>query len=684
MHSCAALLAGDALARPVSTSHSSFASSAAPGQQPRLQRRLLNVALVAAGVLGGGAVWAQNSASAAEAQLGTVVVTASGFEQEIKDAPASISVVTREELEKGAYRNLHDALRDVPGVIMTPSDNHSNDISLRGMGASYTLILVDGKRMSTRETQTNGSTGTDQSWIPPLEAIERIEVVRGPMSSLYGSDAMGGVVNIITRKVSKEWFGSVRTDAVLQGRSSSGNSYQGNFYLSGPIKTEVLGLSLHGSYSKREEDKIYQGYNESDNRSINARLALTPSKDHDIIAEVGTARQHFISTPGMTLLDDGTLSDRTFERENFSLQHKGRWGWASSDTYVQQEKTRNLARDMSIKNTVFNSSWVMPLGESHITTAGVYYNQQDLTDNTTNTLPDSDRNSADRTQYAAFLEDEWRLRPDFALTGGVRYDHDSKGGSQVSPRLYGVWDLNTNWTVKGGVSTGFKAPSLRQTLGDWGQSSRGGNIYGNPDLKPETSLSKEIGVLYNDRKGLMAGVTVFDNSFNDKITRIACPECGPLNSSGNTPTTNINIDKAITRGLEATLKTPLSRGVDLKSSYTFTKSEQKSGEFAGSPLTKLPRHMLNVALDWNPTAQWNGWVKVSLRGKESQPTGGRSASTLIAPSYTMFDMGGSYKLNKSVTLYAGIYNLFDKDVYYDTYATVQDGRRYWLGMNVKF
>src|SRR3546814_10078892 len=72
------------------------------------------------------------------------------------------------------------------------------------MGASYTLILVDGKRVSTRETQTNGSTGTDQSWVPPLEAIERIEVVRGPMSSLYGSDAMGGVVNIITRKVPKE------------------------------------------------------------------------------------------------------------------------------------------------------------------------------------------------------------------------------------------------------------------------------------------------------------------------------------------------------------------------------------------------------------------------------------------------------------------------------------------------
>src|SRR5690606_4244213 len=118
------------------------------------------------------------------ASLNPIVVTASGFEQDIIDAPASISVIPREKLEKGAYRDLTDALRDVPGVIMTPSDNNTSDITLRGMSANYTLILVDGKRMSTRETQTNGSTGTDQSWVPPLEAIERIEVVRGPMSSL--------------------------------------------------------------------------------------------------------------------------------------------------------------------------------------------------------------------------------------------------------------------------------------------------------------------------------------------------------------------------------------------------------------------------------------------------------------------------------------------------------------------
>ncbi|WP_249729099.1 ligand-gated channel protein [Acidovorax sp. CCYZU-2555] len=618
--------------------------------------------------------------------LDTVVVTASGYEQLIKDAPASISVVTREELEKKAYTNLHDALRDVPGVILTPSDNNSNDIALRGMGANYTLILVDGKRTNSRETQTNGSTGTDQSWIPPLEAIERIEVVRGPMSSLYGSDAMGGVINVITRKVAKQWHGSVRADATLQERSTSGNAYQSNFYLSGPIQEELLGLSIYGNYNKREEDRILQGYNDYDNRAINVKLALTPNKDHDLILELGTAKQHFISSPGMTLASTAALSDRKFERESYSLQHKGRWGWATSDTYLQQEETRNIVRDMTIKNTVFNSSWTLPLGQRNLLTTGVYFNEQDLKDTTTNTLRGSTRSTADRSQYAVFAENEWRLRDDFALTGGLRYDHDSQAGGHVSPRLYGVWTVDPRWTVKGGVSSGFRAPSLRQTLGDWGQSSRGGDIYGNPDLKPETSLTKEIGVLFDGGNGTTAGLTLFDNDFEDKITRIACPTCGPLNSSGRAPTTNVNVDKAITRGIEATLGTKLTQNLGLTSSYTFTTSEQKSGQYAGQPLNQLPRHLLNVSLDWNPTGQINGWTKVSYRGKESDSSGEASSGSFNQKSYAMLDLGGSYKYSKTVTLYAGIYNVLDKEVLYDgvNYDSVLDGRRYWFGMNMKF
>ena len=558
--------------------------------QPRL------LALAAAALCASTGINAQVQAK--ESTMEEVVVSASGFEQELKDAPASISVVTRKELETRNFRDLAEALQGVEGIDVMGGTGKTGglDISIRGMPSDYTLILIDGRRQNVAGDVTpNGFGAALTSFMPPLSAIERIEVIRGPMSTLYGSDAMGGVINIITRKVAKQWMGSIRTEATLQERSSSGNIYQSNFYLSGPIQTDLLGLSIYGNYNKRGEDNILNGYNDYDNRALNVKLALTPNKDHDIIAELGTGKQHYTSTPGKTLAATAALSDRQFERDNFSLQHKGRWGWASSDTYLQQEKTRNLSRDMTIKNTVFNSSWVAPLGANHLLTTGVSYNEQDLTDTTTNTLPNASRTSINRSQWAVFAEDEWRLHKDFALTGGLRYDHDSQAGGQVSPRLYGVWNLAPQWTVKGGVSTGFRAPSLRQTVGDWGQSSRGGNIYGNPDLKPETSLTKEIGVLYDSGAGTTAGLTVFDNEFEDKITRVACPSCGPLNSSGRVPTTNINVDNAITRGVEASLGTQLSKTLRLKTNYTFTKSEQKSGEFAGQPLSQLPGQFIHAA-----------------------------------------------------------------------------------------
>lgn len=638
---------------------------------------LTPIALCLASLAGLGAAHAQEVKT-----LDTVVVTASGFEQNLVDAPATISVVPREKLEQGSYKDLHDALRDVPGVILTPSDNNARDISLRGMGAQYTLILVDGKRMSTRETQTNGSTGTDQSWVPPLEAIERIEIVRGPMSSLYGSDAIGGVVNIITRKVAKEWTGAVRLETTMQQHDESGNQHQGNFYLSGPLKDDLLGVTLFGVYSHRDEDRLYQGYNKYENRAVTARFALTPNKDHDIVLEAGTARQIYNSRPERTLEADEAPSFRKFEREHVALTHSGRWGnGLQSETYAQREETKNLSRDMTITNTTFRTAFNKAFGD-HFTTAGLQYELNELVDTTTNTL--SDRSDLDRWQYALFVEDEWQLTDSFALTLGLRMDREKTSGVHWSPRVYGVYKLTDNWTVKGGVSTGFRAPSMRQTISDWGAVSRGGDMYGNPDLTPETSLTKEIGVVYEGNTGLNASLTLFHNDFDDKITRVPCPECGPANRFGRSPTTYVNVDKAVTRGVEASLSMPLSDTLSTTASYTYTDSEQKTGEYKGNPLNQLPRHMFNLSVNWEPNERFNAWSRLSFRGKESEPTGGASASTTMAPSVTLVDLGGSYKYNKTVTLHAGIYNLLDKEVRYDDYSYVEDGRRLWLGMDIKF
>lgn len=134
-------------------------------------------------------------------QLDRVVVTAGGYEQDIKDAPASISIIPKEEIMTRPIRDLGDAVQDIPGVSVEMQKTGGNTISMRGLGSAYTLILIDGKRQNVAQGfSTNGFGEALNANIPPLSMIERIEVIRGPASTIYGSDAMGGVINIITKK----------------------------------------------------------------------------------------------------------------------------------------------------------------------------------------------------------------------------------------------------------------------------------------------------------------------------------------------------------------------------------------------------------------------------------------------------------------------------------------------------
>nr|WP_298968953.1 ligand-gated channel protein [uncultured Halomonas sp.] len=650
---------------------------------PCLRRTLLASAVSS---LASGALWAQEAP-----RLDDMVVTASGFEQQITNAPASISVVSKDQLERGYYQNVTDALRDVPGVIVTGggAGDNGHDISIRGMPSQYTLILVDGRPQNSRESRPNGSAGFEQDWLPPLQAIERIEVVRGPMSTLYGSDAIGGVINVITRKVAQAWHGNVQLDTVLQEDSDSGDSRQANFYLSGPLVGERLGLQLYGRTSQRDEDNILNGYEDKSLQSLTARFSLAASDNHDFTAEAGITEQERQSLMGRSAPSEGCRggcsdSFNDYTHRHVALTHSGRFDIGTSESFVQRETSENPSREIEITNTTAKTSLVMPLG-AHMLTLGGSYEKESLDDDTTNQI--SDRNHVEQQQWALFAEDEWLLTDTWALTGGMRLDDAENYGSHISPRLYSVWNLTPDWTLKGGVSTGFRSPNLREVTADWGQTSRGGDVYGNPDLEPETSLNKELALLYANDAGVSGGLTLFHNDFKDKITRIACPEgvcADEPNQFGSDPTYRINIDEAVTQGVEASVAAPLGEAVELTASYTFTDSEQKSGEYAGEPLTQLPRHQVSATLDWQVSSKLRQWTKVTYRGEESQPTTGPSQSAIVAPSYTFVDAGVGYQLNETTQLNAGIYNLFDEAIDYDEYGYVEDGRRVWLGLNVAF
>ena len=636
-------------------------------------------------------------------QLDNIVVTASGFEQAVEDAPASISVIPRAELEKKAYRDVTDALKDVPGVVITGGAS-SSDISIRGMSSAYTLILVDGKRQNSRETRPNSdNAGIEQGWLPPMQAIERIEVIRGPMSSLYGSEAMGGVINIITRKVHKEWTGSLRTEGTFQEDSKSGNIYQGNFYLAGPIKEDLLGLQIYGQESRRNEDEILNGFNKQNTSSGTVKLTLTPNADHDLTAEFSRTLQERTSTPGKSMAAESCsrgkctpneLSQSKYDRNVYSLTHNGRWGKAVSTTYVQREEIDNPGRNMFLKNTEFNTQWSMPLG-NHMLTSGFQFLREELRDMGNQYKPDV--NNLSRDQWSVFAEDEWSMTDNFALTGGLRMTHDENYGDHWTPRLYGVWHATEQLSIKGGVSSGFKAPALRSAVADWGQITGGGGgvpavIVGNPNLKPEKSLSQELGLIWDNRNGLVNSLTFFNTDFKDKISETrrctdpdGLPNCHvfPGDQGYKFISDRVNVDKAVMRGVEASTTWSITDDLRLAANYTYTYSKQKSGEFAGRPLNKMPKHMFNATLDWDVNEQLGLWSRVNYRGRTSDYLS-RTSMSDGTPSFTFVDAGLSYKINKNTRVGFGIYNILDKRVTDETFDAVYDGRRYWAQLTVGF
>lgn len=651
-------------------------------------------ALIIASLASTGALAAQ------EDTQDTMVVTASGFQQKIQDSAASISVIPRQQIEDKAYRDITDALKDVPGVVVTGGAS-SSDISIRGMSSKYTLILVDGKRVDTRGTRPNSdNSGIEQGWLPPLEAIERIEVVRGPMSSLYGSDAMGGVINVITRKTSRtEWKGSLHGDATFQERSDSGDIFQTNAYASGPLIEGLLGLRVNGLLSRRAEDKIVNGYNEQRMRSGTAVFSLTPDDKNEFDFEVGRSLQDRNSTPGESVVAErcskgkctpSTRSESLYTRTNYALTHNGYYDFGNTTSYIQREETNNPGRDMKMYNTIFNTQNQFELG-SHMLNLGGQYRYEKLGDSGNKLESAQGLNQLTRWSWALFAEDEWALTNDFSLTSGIRMDQDQNYGNHWTPRMYGVWHLTEQWTLKGGVSAGYRSPDLRQSSASWGQVTGGGVrkgiIVGNPDLQPEKSLSEEIGLMWDNQQNLNAGVTVFNTDFKDKITEVRrcedTPDCTIGGDLYDFISDRTNVDKANMRGVEATFGWQISKDWKWNTNYTFTSSEQKSGEFQGKALNQMPKHMLNTVLDWQATHDVSLWSRVNFRSKTSEYLS-RTSMAKNTPSYTFVDAGLSYQANKDLTVTGGVYNILDKTVDYDNYNTTLDGRRYTVGMTYNF
>lgn len=746
------------------------------------------------------------------------VVSAAGFEQKLTDAPASITVIDQQALEQKPYAGIADALRDIEGIdVGSGVDKNGNiNITMRGLPAEYTLILINGRRQSDIGNIGPNNFGNSQfMYMPPLDTIERIEVIRGPMSTLYGADAMGGVINIITKKVSNKWGGSLTQSLTLHESSQFGDHKKTEFSASGPLIPGKLGLGLRGNIFDREQsdpgyvshlplpefdidgnanDPFYEdGGSFGDRKTVAARnyhlgatLNFTPVENHDISLEFDAQHQRYDNTQGQTgTLDsveslwrarNGIIQPRVgytpyqrTERQQFVLAHEGRWQIGSLQSSLTRSKSANYGRSLpltieereslqalwdanngnltdavraqleseflprkrrtlEITNTIFDTQFNTAI-QDHFLTIGAQYYRADMEDGVFGMDGAGYRQGTKQKheQTALFIEDNWDIVDSLTLTLGGRYDHHNIYSSQFSPRGYLTWRTNDFWTVKGGVSTGYKTPQPNQLFeGIVNFGGQGVNpMVGNPDLKPETSVNYEVGVYYDSLDRLNVNATFFKNDFKDKIASgNYSPNCYDANSNldpnvqGNCVdigpgwaelgytefSQTLNVDKAETRGVELAGSYDILHNLNLRTNYTYTKSEQKSGKDKGLPLVNTPKHMANATLTYRPIPKLGLSFITEVRDKRYRGTAAASgpqqvSKKLYYKSYELYHLGAHYEVNQDFTLHARVNNLFDKDYStrtctlnaqqdgYDCasdYNVVEQGRSLWLSANYRF
>ncbi|WP_353177875.1 TonB-dependent receptor domain-containing protein [Delftia acidovorans] len=662
---------------------------------------------------------AQSADNKADTSLSTVVVTASGTAVDIKEAPASISVITREDIERKPVTSIGELLSTIPGVTGGLSGTGAQSkIKLRGLPEKYTLILVDGKRQgnSAGINYRDDLGSQDLDWISP-EMIERIEVVRGPMSSLYGSDAMGGVINIITRKIGKRWSGSTTLNYSKPSDGDRGDTRQLGFNISGPL-SDKFGLRLGGNYTDRAADEstggfpgTYQSTAGSRKQNLNALLNWQLTPDQVIGIEAAQGIQRATGSDARTASGDQVVYPwglSKLEQTKFGLSHDGRWGDLTSKLNLVHNKYEDKGDTIgnNSKETTLDGRIDKPLklwGLDQAMTLGMQWRRESLDNRDTIGLAPIDYagrpvsgSGLSATTWALFGEDQIFLRDNLALTLGLRMDHHQKYGNNWSPRAYLVYHPASEWTVRGGVSRGFRAPNLKENSASaatqsggngcrslagmgWTNTSvnadgtRGCYMAGNPDLQPETSTNFELGTSW-DRNGWALGATYFHTNFKNKI------DYQPLGLyNGFWWTRMANAQRARTRGLEGFVNVPLAKGLTWNTNIT--KMFESKNLSTGASLLAVPELSIYSSLQWQIRQGWSAMFSARHVGKEVVTTG---TATTFAKAYTTFDVSMNYNVTDTLTLRAGIINLADKETRTIGANYDNGGRTYFVGMTARF
>lgn len=586
--------------------------------------------------------------------LDEIVVTATKTPRVLKDAPLPVAVIGQREIDREHADTVAEVVDHVPGVTLMPNGFTRASVSIHGLPKEYALVLVDGQRQYGRHADA-----VDLETIP-TEAIERIELVKGPSSVLYGSDAVAGIINVITRS----GLSSPTLDLYASG--GSGDSYTFRGRLGGAL----LGWQHHLAGSWNTSDYMGEGYGF---HNLNLRLTSqkTLRKDHLLRVEMGHFGEQTEEMPSTDNFTGGHYLDDAVKdgQIGWSWQASGSSQWNAVVYYYDQHRRDARPgrdpREWDRVNTRAEVQNTTRFGE-HTLTGGI----EARLDYIEYTLIEEKKH---QQISSFFVQDEWKGSETLTAVLAARIDYHDRWGMGVVPRAGVALRPSVSTTVRLSGGTSFRAPSLSDLYEQQYYHPWGGGFWlgGNPDLKPERSVGANVDAEYlADTAALSVGL--FYNHLTDRIAQEDTGE----EINGKAVRRLVNKEEAISRGVEIQVRWLPRAGLRTKLAYTYLYTEDKA---TGLVFDYSPKHTVDVGVSWEPS----GWgLSVDINGKYLGPRYASAArGRKLAEAYVL-----NFAIEKRVALglsmFAAVDNVFAEKLYWES-RYFEQGRRYKAGLRYR-
>ncbi|MDO4904426.1 MAG: TonB-dependent receptor [Lautropia sp.] len=626
---------------------------------------------------GASRIWKRGSGSTL---LPRVTVTATRHEEGARTAPASVSVIERDEIRLDASQDLLNVIETTPGLTLLPRQvSGRRSFSLRGMNEAHTLMLIDGRRISASDDVV-GHSDYQYGWAP-LSSIERIEIIRGPLSALYGSEALGGVVNLITRWPTEKWEGSLHLSGQrLTDHRRGGTGSKASLYMGGPLD-DRLSIRLNGEQShvgsiRSKTDARYSDIEGRSPGSLGLSARYRANAQHRFEAGWQQGREErYYNDVGMHGV--AHQSRYVLDRRHGYLQWNGQFGptlRTKLRTYrsaldIANTRTRGVSatRPQDLRDSVVDG-FIQRRLDRHQLTAGAEVRRETLI----NAGLSDGREKA--THRAIFLQDEVTLNRSLTATLGLRMDDHEFFGNEYSPRAYLVWQAEQDLVIKGGYGTAFKAPTLKQVSPHYVGAEGPHTFHGNADIQPESSKSVELGADWQLNKVSLRG-TLFHTRVKDLIHTRLLRRQGIRNIYRYD-----NLQRATLRGAELGFSWAISPGLFWNNDITLLRTKDDDGQ----EIAARPRHILQSQLRWR--GPWGLDTRVGLTHTGRSQAISTEPEPVRLPSYTTWNASIGQQIDRNIGWRLGMDNIGDIDLAEesDGFGYALRGRSWFAQLQIDF